>query len=80
VRNDDEDVLANQLSQEGGNSQADVFLTENSPALQRLQERCETGLTLRIVLRKGCDHADQRHPIRRLRAHGAQPHCGCAHR
>ncbi len=39
MRSDDEDVLANQLSQEGGKSQADVFLTENSPALQRLQEQ-----------------------------------------
>jgi iron(III) transport system substrate-binding protein len=33
VRSDDEDVLANQIVQEGANSPADLFYTENSPAL-----------------------------------------------
>ncbi len=39
VHSDDEDVLANQLIQEGSRSPADVFFTENSPALMSLQER-----------------------------------------
>ena len=33
VHSDDEDVLANQIIQEGSRSPADVFFTENSPAL-----------------------------------------------
>ena len=37
VRNDDEDVLAQQIIQEGSRSPADVFYTENSPALMELQ-------------------------------------------
>ena len=36
VRNDDEDVLAQQIEQEGAASPADVFYTENSPALAEL--------------------------------------------
>jgi len=39
VRSDDEDVFANQIVQEGARSPADVFYTENSPALEYLQER-----------------------------------------
>ena len=39
VHSDDEDVLANQLIQEGSRSPADVFFTENSPALMTLEER-----------------------------------------
>jgi iron(III) transport system substrate-binding protein len=39
VRNDDEDVLADQIVTEGKNSPADVFYTENAPALQSLQDR-----------------------------------------
>jgi iron(III) transport system substrate-binding protein len=39
VRNDDEDVMANQIEQEGSHSPADVFYTENSPALMQLQEK-----------------------------------------
>ncbi len=39
VRPDDEDVLAAQIVQEGSRSPADVFLTENSPPLEELQER-----------------------------------------
>jgi len=38
VRSDDEDVLANQVVQEGARSPADVIYTENSPALEYLQE------------------------------------------
>ncbi len=38
VRNDDEDVLAQQIQQEGSRSPADVFFTENSPPLARLDE------------------------------------------
>jgi iron(III) transport system substrate-binding protein len=38
VRNDDEEVLAQQIVQEGANSPADVFYTENSPALVQLDE------------------------------------------
>jgi iron(III) transport system substrate-binding protein len=37
VRSDDEDVFANQIVQEGARSPADVFYTENSPALEYLQ-------------------------------------------
>ena len=36
VRSDDEDVLAQQIEQEGSASPADVFYTENSPALEEL--------------------------------------------
>jgi iron(III) transport system substrate-binding protein len=36
VRSDDETVLAQQIEQEGAASQADVFYTENSPALAEL--------------------------------------------
>ena len=39
VRNDDEAVLAAQIDAEGSNSPADVIYTENSPALDFLQER-----------------------------------------
>ena len=39
IRNDDEDVFANQIIQEGSRSPADVFYTENSPALEDLQEK-----------------------------------------
>jgi len=39
IRPDDEDVLAAQIVQEGSRSPADVFLTENSPPLEELQER-----------------------------------------
>jgi iron(III) transport system substrate-binding protein len=39
VRSNDEDVFANQIVQEGTHSPADVFYTENSPALEYLQER-----------------------------------------
>jgi iron(III) transport system substrate-binding protein len=39
VRNDDEDVLANQILTEGSASPADVFYTENSPPLELLQEK-----------------------------------------
>ncbi len=45
VRSDDEGVLASQIIQEGSHSPADVFLTENSPPLQALQER---GLLARV--------------------------------
>lgn len=39
VRSGDEDVLANQIVQEGSRSPADVFFAENSPALELLQEK-----------------------------------------
>ncbi len=39
VRSDDEDVLGNQILQEGSSSPADVFYTENTPVLEDLQER-----------------------------------------
>jgi iron(III) transport system substrate-binding protein len=38
TRSDDEDVLVQQIGQEGPRSPADVIYTENSPALERLQE------------------------------------------
>jgi iron(III) transport system substrate-binding protein len=37
VRTNDEDVLADQIVQEGANSPADLIFTENSPALEYLQ-------------------------------------------
>ncbi len=37
MRSDDEDVLVQQIGQEGPRSPADVIYTENSPALERLQ-------------------------------------------
>jgi iron(III) transport system substrate-binding protein len=39
VRSDDEDVLAEQIGQEGSKSKADVFYTENTPPLVRLSEK-----------------------------------------
>jgi iron(III) transport system substrate-binding protein len=39
VRSDDEDVLAQQIEQEGAKSPADVFYTENTPPLVRLDEK-----------------------------------------
>lgn len=39
VRNDDEDTLADQIVTEGSRSPADVIYTENSPALEYLQDR-----------------------------------------
>ncbi len=39
VRNDDEDTLANLIAVQGANSPADVFYTENSPALEFLQDK-----------------------------------------
>jgi iron(III) transport system substrate-binding protein len=39
VRSDDEDVLAAQINAEGANSPADAIYTENSPALEYLQDR-----------------------------------------
>ncbi len=39
VRSDDEGVLASQIIQEGSHSPADVFLTENTPALVELEQR-----------------------------------------
>jgi iron(III) transport system substrate-binding protein len=39
VRNDDEDVLADQIVAEGSRSPADVFYTENSPPLESLQAK-----------------------------------------
>ena len=38
IRSDDEDVLAQQIEQEGSHSPADAFYTENSPPLARLDE------------------------------------------
>ena len=53
VRSDDEDVLANQIVQEGANSPADLFYTENSPALAFLDSK---GLLASV---------DAEHPRRR---------------
>jgi iron(III) transport system substrate-binding protein len=39
VHTDDESVLADQIVTEGGHSPADVFFTENSPALEFLQSK-----------------------------------------
>jgi iron(III) transport system substrate-binding protein len=38
VRSDDEAILANQIIQEGSNSPADLFYTENTPPLEALRE------------------------------------------
>jgi iron(III) transport system substrate-binding protein len=45
VRSDDEGVLAAQIVEEGRHSPADIFVTENSPPLEELQQR---GLLSRI--------------------------------
>jgi iron(III) transport system substrate-binding protein len=39
VRDDDEDMLANLIAVQGSHTPADVFYTENSPALEFLQEK-----------------------------------------
>jgi iron(III) transport system substrate-binding protein len=39
VRSDDEVALGNQIIQEGSNSPADVFYTENTPVLEHLREQ-----------------------------------------
>jgi iron(III) transport system substrate-binding protein len=46
VRSDDEDVLAQQITQEGTHSPADVFYTENTPPLVRLDEK---GLLAKVA-------------------------------
>ena len=46
VRSDDEDVLDAQILAEGSHSPADVIFTENSPALEYLQEK---GLLARVA-------------------------------
>ncbi|HWH11181.1 MAG TPA: extracellular solute-binding protein [Solirubrobacteraceae bacterium] len=46
TRNDDEDVFAAQIRAEGSNSPADVFYTENTPALESLGEK---GLLARVL-------------------------------
>jgi iron(III) transport system substrate-binding protein len=46
VRQDDEGVLAAQILQEGSHSPADVFMTENSPALEALGTR---GLLAKVA-------------------------------
>jgi iron(III) transport system substrate-binding protein len=50
VRSDDEDVLANQIAQEGSNTPADVFFTENSAPLDFLQEKGLLGPVARTTL------------------------------
>jgi iron(III) transport system substrate-binding protein len=39
TRSDDEDVLADQIEEEGSHSPADLIFTENSPPLEALQQR-----------------------------------------
>ncbi|MGH7758732.1 MAG: extracellular solute-binding protein, partial [Candidatus Dormibacteria bacterium] len=39
VRSNDEDVLVDQIVEEGGDSPADVIYTENSPALMYLEQK-----------------------------------------
>jgi iron(III) transport system substrate-binding protein len=39
IRSDDEAALGNQIIQEGSNSPADAFFTENTPVLEALQEK-----------------------------------------
>ena len=46
VRSDDENVLDAQIVQEGKHSPADIFITENSPPLEDLQQR---GLLSRVA-------------------------------
>ncbi|TWE10074.1 extracellular solute-binding protein [Rudaeicoccus suwonensis] len=57
VVNDDEDVLTAQLEQEGSNSPADVFYTENSNWLQQLADR-KMLATVDAATRAGIPKAD----------------------
>lgn len=50
VRSNDEDVLADQIVQEGKDSPADLIYTENSPALEYLQGRSLLAQVPRSVL------------------------------
>jgi len=52
TRSADEDTLAAQISTEGGNSPADVFYTENSPALEYLQGKGQLSPVLPSTLAK----------------------------
>ena len=52
TRSADEDTLAAQISTEGGNSPADVFYTENSPALEYLQGKGRLSPVLPSTLAK----------------------------
>src|SRR5271166_3979588 len=52
TRSADEDTLAAQISTEGGNSPADVFYTENSPALEYLQGKGRLSPVLPTTLAK----------------------------
>ena len=56
VRSDNESVLAAQIVQEGKHSPADIFLTENSPPLEDLQQR---GLLSRVAAGTLCANACQ---------------------
>jgi hypothetical protein len=44
-----------------------------SQLLQRLQERCKTGLFLRIILGQGGKHAEEPYSFTLLRACGERP-------
>jgi iron(III) transport system substrate-binding protein len=50
VRSDDENVLANQIAEEGSNTPADVLFTENSAPLEFLQEKGLLGPVARTTL------------------------------
>ncbi|MEA2369754.1 MAG: iron(III) transport system substrate-binding protein [Solirubrobacteraceae bacterium] len=50
VRHNDEDVFAAQISAEGSHSPADVFYTENTPALENLREKGLLGAVLPSTL------------------------------
>ncbi len=52
TRSDDEATLAAQISTEGSNSPADVFYTENSPALEYLQGKGQLSPVLPSTLAK----------------------------
>ncbi len=56
IRNDDEDVLADQIATEGPHSPADVFFTENTPPLKSLQDK---GLLAKVRRRHAEPHPGQ---------------------
>ena len=62
VRSDDEDVLAQQIQQEGSKSPADVFFTENTPAAGS-PRRGQAALTgRRLDPRRGAGGLQRRRP------------------
>ena len=75
VRNDDEDTLADEIVTEGSRSPADVIYTENSPALEYLQDR---GLLAAVDPPTLAAHARPVRLARRATGWASRPGSACS--